>query len=352
MKLAELISSQQLTFERYIMKLLLTAIGLVLALAIPISAQAEITVATDDGSGTACSTIFAGQTIDVGQVCVTATVDGLCVEYSTTGDWYIAETHLWAGQNISEMPQNKKGNPKIGQFPYGQSPLAPETQIYEVCIPYAELGLTAEMICAADQLVLFAAHCSVYRVVGGEVVQTETGWSDGDPIVDKGPWGTFGNVTLTCDAGPEPPKYGDCETAFAFGSTELDDIEDLSNPGTFITNRWGWQVGPLEVGDTLVTQIYTGAGQNDLTKGTYVGDLELSYNGVDFTATYVMIDGFVMTETHVYVGHDNIQTGAPGLFGNQHESLEATVDEYVIGVESPGDPVYVVAHAVVCEIIE
>ena len=321
--------------------------SLFLCFSLVVAAIAGIRVVTDNPSGIECVDLFAGQHIDVGEVCAEATPDGLCIRYQTSGDWYLDETHLWVGLNLSEMPQNRKGNPKIGHFPYGDS--VPGSQFYEVCIPYSDLGLDEQTICAADQLVLFAAHASVYREVDGQIVQTETGWSDGSPIVEKGNWSTFSSITLSCDDGPEPPLFDDCETAFAFGDVELDDLPDPLDPSQPLTSRWGWQI-TMQVGDTLTTPIFAGAGQNDVTKGTYVGDLLLSYDGQVVDATYQMFPEFVMTETHLFVGDSNIETAAPGQFGNLHENLETQTDLYEVWIDAP--EIYVVAHAVVCKLAE
>jgi hypothetical protein len=316
-----------------------------------ISFANNVSVVTEDGSGVLCKDLIAGQNIVAGTVCVVADNDGVCFVYETFDGWKINQTHLWAGLNISEMPQNRKGNPKIGLFPYGDDQL--DTDIYTICIPYNELGLSVETICNADQLVLFAAHAALSKVIDGEVVQTETGWADGDPITDKGSWAMFGSVTLGCDDGPEPPNYDNCETAFAFGNTELDDLSDPLDPTKPLTSRWGWQIGPISTGsDTIITEIYSGAGQNDITKGTLVGYLTINYDSGIVDVDYVMLPGFIMTETHLYVGHTDIETAAPGQFGNSNENIATGTDGYSIQVENFGHDIFVVAHAVVCEIQE
>lgn len=328
--------------------------AMVAALIMGQAAQADIiTVVTDNGDGVACSDLVAGQNTVVGSVCVVADEVGLCFTYSTTGNWFLQETHLWAGQNISEMPQNRKGNPKIGQFPYGEEDLY--SQDYQVCIPYEVLGLTPELICEEDQLVLFAAHAALYKLVAGEVVQEETGWSDGAPITDKGSWAMYGSVTLTCerDDPDPPPTYGDCETAFAFGPQQLNTLPDPLDPTKPLTARWGWQNGPILPGEVVVKPIFAAAGQNTPSNGTHVGYLFITYNANNtVTVVYDMLEGFVMTETHLYVGHSNIETAAPGQFGHSHENLATDNDVFEIEVDNPGEAVFVVAHAVVCEVLD
>ena len=144
-------------------------------------------------------------------------------------------------------------------------------------------------------------------------------------------------LTVTCDEGP---TNATCETAFAYGQTQLNNITN--------SNRWGWQI-TVANGETLVQDIYAGAGQNNLANGTLVGQLTVSYIGSTVTATYVMSSGFTMEETHLYVGANNVQNSAPGSYGNQHENLGGvTTDTYQINVTPGLADMKVVAHAVVC----
>ncbi len=83
----------------------------------------------------------------------------------------------------------------------------------------------------------------------------------------------------------------------------------------FVNNRfWGWNNGPLGEG-TYEWDIYAGAGQNDLSKGTIVGTLHVTYEGGGVTVTYEMDEGFFLGETHLWVGN----TPLPQVFrGRSH----------------------------------
>ena len=79
-----------------------------------------------------CFTLYAGQTIDSGTVCIsvdnTTDTAGECgqegalgtvnVEYTTSNGWELVEAHLAVGDDLSDIPTTRKGNPKIGNFPY------------------------------------------------------------------------------------------------------------------------------------------------------------------------------------------------------------------------------------------
>jgi hypothetical protein len=72
-------------------------------------------VAVDGGVQT--QTLFAGQTIDIGTVTMEVVDDNLEVTFQADLGWQLQETHLWVGTNLADMPQTRKGSPKIGNFP-------------------------------------------------------------------------------------------------------------------------------------------------------------------------------------------------------------------------------------------
>ena len=310
--------------------------------------------------GVQVQTLYAGQTIDAGTVSVEIVGTDLVVTYNTTGGWELTETHLWVGSDIADMPQTRKGTPKIGNFPYSSGDISGQTSRTET-IPLADLGFA----CPGDDAMFYvAAHAAVQLVDGsGNVIQTETGWADGDRFVQKGMWGTFFNITLTCDCGVVPPTGGGkCETAFAYSdgtnaidgditNSFLDIDEDGDTAGDF--NRWGWSNGPVGSG-TYTWAIYAGAGQSDITKGTFVGTLTVIYDGANADVTYTMNAPYYMDENHLYVGNEilprNVNgdyTVAPGQYPTIHDDLnKATSDIYYI-TGLTGD-IHVVAHATVC----
>ena len=284
-----------------------------------------------------CQTLYAGKSTAAGSVCVTNDKTHLYVTYSTTGDWYLDDLHLFAGTSLSLMPVTKTGNPKIGNFPYVFEDL--DTQAYTFSIPLGDLG--ASDPCASPRTLALAAHAAlVRRDAGGYVYQTETGWGNGNQLNVKGSWAMSFTYTTRCPpTTPDGPVTYRCETAYAVGETTFIDLG--------ITNsRWGWQV-TVPVGASSSAPIYAGAGQNDLSKGTYVGDLLYSYNGSSLAVTYQMKGGWVLKATHLYADDASVTTTAPGQYGHLHEDLaNVTSDSYTLSVT--GSPLYVVAHAEAC----
>lgn len=137
-------------------------------------------------------------------------------------------------------------------------------------------------------------------------------------------------ITIPLECEPEPV----CETAFARAN-------DGSN--CFIDNgfnRWGWSIGPLAEGTEETYEIYAGAGQCDISKGTLVGTVDVSYVGGNVIVTYNIDEAFTVSETHTYAGNAMFPvdkkgkpTVAPGQF---------TIQEDLSG------EIFVIAHAVVC----
>ena len=139
-----------------------------------------------------------------------------------------------------------------------------------------------------------------------------------------------------------------CETAFGYFKENCFLNYDF--------NRWGWTIGPLKDSSFNTYDIYSGAGKCNIGKGTLVGTLSVSYVDGTVSVSYDMFEGYGLTETHLYVGNDMFPqkpngqyTVAPGQYGNQNSfDIPVGSDSYDLdGIE--GD-IYVIAHAVVCEV--
>lgn len=336
-------------------------LALLLSFAPPADAQC---VASEDSSGTQCFTLYAGQSIDAGTVCVTVNGDTLDVTYNTTNGWTINETHLWVGSDTSDMPTTRKGNPIPGRFPYVSGDITGATS-YTSSVLLSDLGFSCP---GDDEMFSMAAHAAIQRVNDDGTVQTETGWSDGGRITDKGNWATLSTITLTCDCDTPPGPGDSCETAHAYYASQSTcfNLIDEDADGSPDFKKWGWSIGPLETG-SYTFPLWAGAASGnpndqecDTSKGTLVGDVQFHYND-DGTAdvSYNLDAPYYLDETHLYVGDEilprNVQgwfTVAPGQFTWINNDAEGNLDEYlgVVPVDNIAgvDTVHVVAHARVC----
>ncbi len=328
------------------------AAGLLALAAVPAQAAGDPVLSVTSGTN-GCYALLAGQTIDAGVVCfVVNDNDTLDVTYATSDGWELTEAHLWVGEDQDGYPMAKNGNPKIGNFPYNSGNIT-GTTVYTFSVPlgnvqkFFDLGELGDS-CGKAGTLYAMAHAAVRLVDGGgNVIQTETGWSEGEGAVQKGSWATRSAITLkvTCDDGPPPPPptLGQ-ETAMMFGNIVLNDgtdgicleFVDTSKPkdgiadtwvDTFDSNRWGWQAGPLSTtggvaaNGVYVQEIWAAAGNNVLTKGTHVGDVTINVTDGNVTVTPVLFEGFGAKETHIYIGTTPVCSAA---FGSDWKNTAST----------------------------
>jgi len=153
--------------------------------------------------------------------------------------------------------------------------------------------------------------------------------------------GYFGDE-LVYDCDPSHYYGVVCYSETAFG------LNDSLSPECLIdldhkANRWGWTHGPLAAGGTYTFDIWAGAGQCDTSKGTYVGTVEISYNGGDPIVTPTLEPDFEIVETHLYIGSTELPQVAKGK-----KKTEPTVapGQYYIEQGLTGN-IYIIYHTVV-----
>lgn len=285
-----------------------------------------------------CTDLMAGKNTDVGNVCVEVSDDMLVVIYTTTGGWELTETHLWVGSDLAHLPQTKKGNPKVGRFPYHSGDITGEN-VYIFSIPLTEIGGDNYYDTLCGETYLAAAHAALRIEDGYGGYRTESGWSSGNRIVSKGNWAMYFDFTFVCKDIPTPIE---CENAFGYGDQEIGGVLDPYGK----TLTWGWQI-TVHAGERIWTPIYMGATQNNPNQGTVVGILYIGYSGSQIAVEYYTVSPYTMSETHLYVGTEEI----PSNPGEAWHSIKLPPNDptaaYRISIS--GDPVYVVALASVCE---
>ncbi|MDH4367450.1 MAG: hypothetical protein OEV57_04890, partial [Dehalococcoidia bacterium] len=149
----------------------------------------------------------------------------------------------------------------------------------------------------------------------------------------------------------------DDETAWAYGGGYAKPNWNYVND-----NNWGWTNGPLSQG-SYVWDLYAGAGQNDLSKGTVVGTVSVNYTGGCVYVTYSVDPGYYLGETHLWVGNDvlpEVTRGRRTVYTNDPGQFPYGVD-YGFNSTDPGTwetewswsgcgfsgNIYVAAHGVV-----
>ncbi|MCD4683547.1 MAG: hypothetical protein K8R86_09720 [Bacteroidales bacterium] len=269
------------------------------------------------------------ETVVAGTVTVGNDENFLYVTYELTGNYWIDNAALYVGP-ADDVPGTLYGNGTGSfspwNFPYKYFPWNPvQTKTFVVDLSTLE------------DCFLVVAYAYVQDVSTGDYYFIY-GKNN-----NKSPGFYFDYCKQSCQ---EPT----CETAFAWGdeyATCFIDIPYLNG------NRWGWTNGPLSSG-IYDFELWAGAGQCDLSKGTLVGTLNIDYDGSIATVTYSMDAGFTLNETHLYIGDEPVPqknngqyTVAPGQYPYKHDDLNgANSDTYVVDGLS-GD-IYVIGHAVAC----
>jgi hypothetical protein len=168
------------------------------------------------------------------------------------------------------------------------------------------------------------------------VLYTGWGW---DTDLEK-------QTLIQFDLGFTPPPQEVCETAYAFGGSIATCFLDISPRSA---NNWGW-TNLISPGYTGQWPLYAGAGQCDISKGTLVGHVDVSYIAGTITIDYVLDSGYTLDEKHVWVGNDKlpkkngIYLNAPGKFNYNN------MDPVVITGQTGNK--YVAVHSGVCWEVE
>lgn len=241
--------------------------------------------------------LMAGQSHEAGVVYVVNTSEKLYVGYMTTGDWKMEAVHLYVGA-CNSLPVDGAGNLAPEDFPH-KVEFASLQNFYYVEIPLSLLP---------EGCVCIAAQADVVKVVGGEIVQSETAFGEGTAVGNN--W--FMKFDY-CIAICEQVCYND-ETAWA--------------AGTRYVTKGSWATYTPYVANTTVN-IY--AGQNYL-----VGTATFS-EVVDgkVTITLVALNGAQLQDIaepvkiQGYVAPPPADNPAPGLFTTyKGNATTVTVDAY------------------------
>lgn len=144
-----------------------------------------IITSVSDSVGIGCVTLYAGQTIEAGTVCIeqvdTEDMEQLRVTYTTIDGWELVEAHLWIGEDLTMMPQ------KVEHFPYHSDDITGLTS-YSFFI---------DPIWCTD-VRYAAAHAIIRKNITEGSYRTETAWASGPQVVERGNWATYFTFEMTC----------------------------------------------------------------------------------------------------------------------------------------------------------
>jgi hypothetical protein len=137
---------------------------------------------TDPEPTELCVDLVAGQYSVVGDVCVIDDGENLTVTYHLSDDaiaagWLLTETHLHAGNKLSDFPRNPAGNPQVGHFA-NKAAHDPGVTEYSYVIPIGDL----------EGDILIGAHADMSNT---DLEATEGAWGDGDLFGAQGNWAMY-----------------------------------------------------------------------------------------------------------------------------------------------------------------
>jgi hypothetical protein len=294
-----------------------------------------------------CGTPLVGPMVNYAQTLSPATVtignDGttLLIKYQlNTPGWFFNLTGLFVGTEAELAALNanvdfdgpgtvyfNSGNPPFG-LPLGTGGFGNYGTYWEQLIPLSELP-----------------ECFI--VVAYARIRNESDNSSVD-IWGRSALKTPAYYMSYCKQQCETPPPV-CETAYAFGGSVANCFLNIS--GVQSTN-WGWSNGPIGAG-SYSWPMYAGAGLCNIENGTHVGTLTVNYTPPTATVTYTVFAGYVLNQTHLYVGNQILPmfkgkyTTAPGQFPYKHENLNGvTTDTY--NISGLSGSIYVAAHSEVC----
>jgi hypothetical protein len=136
-----------------------------------------------------------------------------------------------------------------------------------------------------------------------------------------------------------------CETAFMVGNRTLISL-DLGD------KRWGWAEYFEGENGVYVHDVYAGAGQNDLSKGTLVGQVTLTVSAGNVAVKYMVNSGVINNVTHIYFSDDNAPTTtAPGQYGNTDNADYTGSKTWNFNYSNDGD-FWIIVHSEVCPLAD
>lgn len=229
--------------------------------------------------------LIAGKSMDVGDVLVWNDEENLYVRYATDG-WGLVETHLAVATDLEDIPQTKKGNPKVGKFPYKHEDLGGVLEdLYTIPLEW-DAGTT----------LYIAAHAVVAPISVMVIV------SDTDVMVTDGSDGSFPrNAVYAWEPfeGKEE-SYWDSSLDFIFdnGADWIWESERVVNPvnGDIVSFERSFEIDGYPISGIL--DITCDNGYEAYLNGEFIGSgqVEDGWMGSDLKEGYVHTSGWQTVE--------------------------------------------------------
>lgn len=167
----------------------------------------------------------------------------------------------------------------------------------------------------------------------------------GDPAVSGSPDSVASGELYV----PVPPVYV-FDSAFAYGNYIFASDPKI-NPENLPSlelckSRWGWALNIVPKGVTT-NQMYSGAGLNDIQKGTWVGFLIVNKTCQYVKLRFILFPQYRMNGINIFAGDSRPDTCVPGQFGfiTNFSVLKTRFTVTFPLQDSDGDGIWLIAHA-------
>lgn len=124
--------------------------------------------------------LIAGQHDVIGTATVSEDRDEITVTYDLQDGWRMTESHLHLAADCEDIPQTRRGNPKVCRFDYARA-YDPAVQTDTYVVDQTDHGFGDDELC-------IAAHAAVVELDDDNVVRNETAWGDGTRFTERGNW--------------------------------------------------------------------------------------------------------------------------------------------------------------------
>ncbi|AIO19415.1 hypothetical protein KQ51_01539 [Candidatus Izimaplasma bacterium HR1] len=243
--------------------------------------------------------IWAGQDIFAGTIEVYINAQGnIEFHIDLIEGALVQEFHIYMYDEVYEIPLSR---PAPGLAPYVVENLYMNDFTYEIPL--------TELVDYEDYYFIF--HLALVddddQGTPPTDVDGETAYGGGPNGPGDGAWFyAMGFILIPCDEeppGPEPETG--VETAYAY-----------FGENSYELWPWGWYSDYQEG----IFPVYAGAGQNDLTKGTLVGYIEV----VGLEVTFMPLEGFEAVGYHYYIGPE-VPERIPGHWQTITDDIEEAI---------------------------
>ncbi len=261
---------------------------------------------------------------DLGNIMVFNDNETLTIRFLSNEPLSLMQARVEIVDNLNEFPINGGGNLPPGQM----------AEVVKVGgDDYAQFTFPLSNFSHFEDNCLLIAPWAIFKANAGQHTTD--------------PW-YFQYCIQSCPPPPPADPVIICETAFMEGNRPFlgtgDNVLNLGN------SRWGWANYFTGSDGEYSQKLWAGAGKNNTSKATWVGDIITTVSGTNVTLSIDMKPGFedALNVTHIYFSDKAPTTTAPGQYGNTDPDAEDGKD-YPFTLNVANSSFWLIVHAEICQ---